>query len=661
MQNTNSPDTEANRTSALNKPVFFSSVALIFLITIAGAIIPETLETVFGALQSWLNSSVSWLYILSVALSLLFCVYLMLSKYGAIKLGPDHSSPDFTFGSWIAMLFSAGMGIGLLFFGVAEPVMHFLAPPVGDAQTAQAAMEAMKITFFHWGLHAWGAYALLALCLAYFSYRHNLPLLPRSIVYPILGEKIRGPIGHAIDTFAVVGTMFGVATSLGFGITQINAGLNYLLGVPVGIGTQFILISLVTLAATASVVLGLDGGIKKLSNLNMIFAVVLLLFVLIAGPTAFLLNTYVQNVGVYFSSIIQKTFNLYSYQGKEDWIGGWTLMYWGWWVSWAPFVGMFIARISRGRTIKEFLACVMFVPAGFTFLWLTVFGNTAIDAIMNGGAEQLAATVNENVPVALFQFFELLPFSNILSTLGVLLVTTFFITSSDSGSLVIDTLTSGGAAEPPVWQKIFWAVSEGLVAAVLLYAGGLKSLQTLAITSAFPLMILLMVAGYCLLIELRRDHALKTSVGEHSASLSFEKTAVDWKSHLRSLVSRPSKDEVKNYIVHTVNPALKEVASEMRAVGLDAKIKTKGSLSELIVQKEDSTDFIYSVKPRTYKPADLGLEDEKESIHRVEVFLGQGGQDYNIYQHTKEQIIADVLSQYDKHLQYLHLTHGELV
>ena len=650
----------STKSSDLNKPVFFSSVALIFMITILGAVIPDKIQEVFGGLQGWLNTSASWMYILSVAIALIFCVGITVSRFGSIKLGPDHSVPDHSYGAWVAMLFSAGMGIGLLFFGVAEPVMHFLSPPVGEAQSIEAAREAMNITFFHWGLHAWGVYALLALCLAYFSYRHDLPLLPRSIVYPILGKRIMGPIGHAIDTFAVVGTMFGVATSLGFGITQINAGLSYLTGLPQSVEVQFGLIAVVTLAATASVVLGLEGGIKKLSNFNMFLAIALLAVVIIAGPTVHILNSFVQNVGTYFGSIVPKTFNLYSYDPKEEWIGGWTLLYWGWWVSWSPFVGMFIARISRGRTIKEFMTGVLFIPAGFTFLWMSAFGNTAINAIMNEGASGFAATVSENVPVALFKFFELLPMSSVLSILGVLLVATFFVTSSDSGSLVIDTLTSGGAKEPPVWQRIFWAVTEGLVAAALLYAGGLSSLQTMAITSAFPLMLLILTAAVCLFKELKRDHALSEAVSEHSSTVQFKKAEVHWKDHLKSLTKAPSREEVKAFMEETVKPAFIELSSEINKEGVRAEVESGEDEAQLTILKDELVDFVYSIKVREFVAPEFLSSKQGGQLYRAEVFLAQGGQQYNIFGYNQEQVIGDVLHQYEKHLQFLHLTHGEL-
>ena len=336
----------------INPPVFFTSVALVLVFVLGAVIWPDASERLFVAVQGWVIHSAGWFYVLAVAGFLVFVVAVAASRYGAIKLGPDHSEPDYSYTAWFAMLFSAGMGIGLMYFGVAEPIMHYTDPPVGDPSTAAAARQAMRITMFHWGVHAWAIYAVVGLALAYFSFRQGLPLTIRSSLYPLIGERIHGPIGHAVDVFAVVGTLFGVATSLGFGAIQVNAGLEYLFDVPVGTGVQIALIAVITAFATVSVALGLDAGIRRVSEFNLILAVVLLVFVLVAGPTIFLLQTLVQNTGAYLSNLFSMTFNLYAYQ-PTGWIGGWTLFYWGWWIAWSPFVGMFIARISRGRTIRQ--------------------------------------------------------------------------------------------------------------------------------------------------------------------------------------------------------------------------------------------------------------------------------------------------------------------
>ena len=435
--------------ATISPPVFYTSAILITALVIFASVLPETAQSFFGDMQAWIVENVSWFYVLAVALILLSTLFMAASRYGDIKLGPDHSQPDYKSSTWFAMLFSAGMGIGLMFFGVAEPVMHFIAPPVGDPNTVQAAREAMKLTFFHWGLHAWAIYAVVALILAFFSYRHGLPLTLRSALYPLIGKRIYGPIGHAVDIFAIISTVLGIATSLGYGVLQINSGFNYLFGLPVGTNVQVFLIVAITALATLSVATGLDKGIRILSEINLSLAVILLVLVLMLGPTALLLKSFVENTGGYLSEIVSNTFNLFAYE-PTDWLGGWTLLYWGWWLSWSPFVGMFIARVSRGRTIREFLTGVLLVPTGFTFMWMTVFGNTSINMIMNKGITSLAEQVNADTSLALFAFLEHFPFSSVLSMVAVCMVILFFVTSADSGSLVIDMLASGGNTQTPL-------------------------------------------------------------------------------------------------------------------------------------------------------------------------------------------------------------------
>ena len=393
------------------------------------------------------------------------------------------------------MLFSAGYGIALLFFGVAEPVLHYSSPPAGAAETVNAARQAMQIAFFHWGFHIWAIYGLVGLVLAYFAFRHGLPLSIRSALYPLIGDRIHGPIGHAVDVFAILGTMFGIATTLGLSVAQINAGINYLWPqIPVNVTVQIIAIVVITGLAIFSVVAGMDKGVKRLSILNMVLAVALMLFVFSVGPTVHILESFLQNTGSYLNHIVERTFNLQAYS-RSDWIGNWTLFIFGWTIAWAPFVGLFIAKISRGRTIRQFVVGVMFVPTIFTFMWFSIFGDTALHLIMNEGYHTLIGEVQADHAVALFKLFERLPFSAVVSFLTVILIVTFFVTSSDSGSLVIDSLASGGAPVTPVWQRVFWASSEGAVAAALLLAGGLGALQTMTIASALPFSLIMIAAA----------------------------------------------------------------------------------------------------------------------------------------------------------------------
>ncbi|MCE9782022.1 BCCT family transporter [Shewanella algae] len=633
------------------------------------AVWPNEAQELFKSAQSWLELKAGWLYIMGVAIFLVFIIFVMVSRFGDIKLGPDHAEPDYSYKSWIAMLFSAGMGIGLMFFGVGEPVMHYLAPPDADPQTVEAAKEAMKITFFHWGIHAWAIYAVVALSLAYFSYRHKLPLLPRSALYPLIGERIYGPIGHCVDTFAVLGTMFGVATSLGFGVLQVNSGLNYLLGdsFPISSTVQVALIIGITLIATGSVFSGLDKGVKRLSELNLGLAFVLMMIVLLFGPTVALLQSFVQNTGSYLSELVSKTFNLYAYEQKNDWLGGWTLLYWGWWISWSPFVGTFIARVSRGRTIREFLVGILFVPSGFTFLWMTVFGNSAIDAIMNHGAEYLATAVSTDVSVALFTFFEHLPFSSLLSVIAVCLVVTFFVTSSDSGSLVIDNLTSGGDADAPVWQRIFWALMQGVVASVLLLAGGLQALQTAAIASAMPFLLVMLLICFGLFKALQDDWLKINSVQLHTTSVQYARTSVSWEDRIDVLVSHPSYAQARRFVDNVATPALSKVSQGFLSHGINADLQYDEDRVRLVIENEEVQTFVYGLRiraftlPVTHQTQEEGEEESQNNYFRVEVFLEHGGQYYDVMGYTEEQIQADVVTQYEKYLHYLHLSSAEYV
>lgn len=562
-------DTDSKKVrSKISPPVFYTSAIVILVIVGFAALMPEIAESHLSHLQQYLFHNASWFYILAVAIILLSVTYLGFSRYGQIKLGPDHAQPNFSYVSWFAMLFSAGMGIGLMFFGVAEPVMHYLNPPVGDPQTVEAAKEAMRLTFFHWGLHAWAIYAIVALILAFFSYRHGLPLTLRSALYPIIGERIYGPIGHFVDIFAVVGTVFGVATSLGFGVLQVNAGMNHLFGLPVTPLIQVGLIVLFISLATLSVVSGLDKGIRILSELNLGLAFILLLLVLILGPTVLLLKSFVENTGGYLSEIVTKTFNLYAYEPKSsDWLGGWTLLYWGWWLSWSPFVGMFIARISRGRTIREFVTGVLFVPAGFTLMWMTFFGNTAIDLIKNQGADRLAQTVQSDVSLALFEFLSYFPFSTAISFFAMLMVVIFFVTSADSGAMVVDTLASGGDSDTPIWQRIFWAGLMGVVAIALLLAGGLQALQTLTIASALPFVMVLLASIYGLFKALRVDAYKRDSQQLATIAPTASRNPIPWQRRLRNIGCFPKRNQVKRFLDEVVYSSMEMVSDELAKQG----------------------------------------------------------------------------------------------
>ncbi|MFW6428550.1 MAG: BCCT family transporter, partial [Desulfosalsimonas sp.] len=485
-------------------PVFWPTVILLVIFIAMTLLVGDPMEDVFSAIQEGISSNFGWFLILSVNFYLAVTLYIAFSKYGSIRLGGKNAVPEFSRLSWFAMLFSAGMGIGILFWSVAEPIYHFTDSPFGGAESMEAAKEAMLITFLHWGLHPWAVYALVGMSLAFFSFNRNKPLAIRSIFYPLLGDRVYGPWGDAIDVVAVLSTLFGLATSLGLGVQQVNAGLGHLLGMPENVYIQILLIAGITAGATLSVVSGLDRGVKKLSELNMNLGAVLLGFILIVGPTLFIFDTYVQNIGAYLNDFFEISFWAEGYS-QSDWQNSWTIFYWSWWISWSPFVGMFIARISRGRTLREFVLSVLIVPSLLTFLWLTAFGGSALFMELNQMGE-IAATVKQNVAIALFELLQNFPFAVLANIAAVLLVISFFVTSSDSGSLVVDAFTSGGKLSSPVGQRVFWASTEGVVAAVLLFGGGLKALQTASITTGLPFSVVLILMAWSLRKGLEKEY-----------------------------------------------------------------------------------------------------------------------------------------------------------
>ncbi len=497
----------------VSKPVFITSALLIVGFIIFGAFFTETAGALFSFLQDFITDKFGWMFIILMNVALVFCIYLAASRYGDIRLGQQTEKPQYSLFSWIGMLFSAGIGIGLVYWGTAEPLYHFMAPPLGEAETVEAAKQAMSISFLHWGLHAWAIYTIVALALAYFHFRRGLPLSIRSTLYPLIGEKIYGRWGHTVDILAVFGTMFGVVTSLGLGVMQINSGLENLFGIPNSLTVQFIIIAFVTALACGSLMLGLDKGIKRLSDINMGFTGVLLAFMVILGPTLFIFDSFIENIGNYIVAMVPLSTWGEAYS-NTDWQSGWTIFYWAWWVSWAPFVGVFIARISRGRTIREFVLGVLLIPMVILFFWFTTFGGVAIHMELLAALDPAMASpglveaVQADSGSAIFKLVEYYPFAKPITFLIVIMIVLWFVTSSDSASFVIDMLTAGGDTNPPKIQRLFWALMEGLIAAILLAAGGLGALQAAAIVSGFPFAIVIVVMMYSLLRGLSRDRLI---------------------------------------------------------------------------------------------------------------------------------------------------------
>ncbi len=498
----------------LDKPVFFGSVFLIVIFIVLTLTNIHAAEVVFNQVKLDITTHFGWLFNLSVQFFLFFVLFLAMGRFGQVRIGGEDCDAEYSLMSWFAMLFSAGMGIGLMFWSVAEPIYHFGAPPIGQGNTPQAAVHAFEFTFLHWGFNAWAIYAVVGLTVAYKTFNKDRPLTISSAFYPLLGEKWvnRWP-GKLIDITAVVATLFGVATSLGFGASQVSAGLNYVFGVAQTNNAKVVIIGFITLLATFSVVSGLDKGVKRLSQLNLIGALLLMLFILFAGPTLFLLKSFVEHFGNYVSNLVSLASWNNSYKANDTWQSNWTIFYWAWWIAWSPFVGLFIARISKGRTIREFVLGVLLVPTLMTCLWINIFGGAAIYHELFG-AGGISEAVNNNVATSLFVLLQQYHVGFWVSVLAMFMVVIFFVTSSDSGSLVIDYLASGGALHPPKEQRIFWALLEGTVAAVLLIGGGLAALQTAAIVTGLPFMIVLLLMCVALYKTLNQDYPVVEPVSE---------------------------------------------------------------------------------------------------------------------------------------------------
>ena len=494
----------------MNPPVFYGAAALILLFALIVIAQPQQAGEWLLAAQSWAADTVGWYYLLAMTLYLIFVVVTALSGYGKIKLGADHDEPEFSYLSWAGMLFAAGISITLFFFCVSEPLTHFAQPPQGEAGTQEAARQAMQLLFLHWGLHGWGVFALVAMALAYFAYRHNLPLALRSALYPLIGKRINGPIGYTVDCFGIIATVFGLGADMGFGVLQLNAGLDFLFGIAHSHPVQMTLIALMMGAAILVAVSGVDKGIRLLSDINMLLACALLLFVLFAGPTQHLLNTLVQNIGDYLGSLPTKSFDLYAYgHGGSEWLGGWTVFYWAWWISWAPFVGMFIARISRGRTVRELVMGVLLIPLGFTLAWLSVFGNSAVDLVMNHGAVDLGKAALEQPSMSIYLLLEHYPFAKIVIGMSIFVGFVLFLTPADSGSVMLANLSRQGGdldEDAPHWLRILWSVVITLVTIGLLFAGNFTAMQTVVVLAGLPFSAVLILFMFGLYKAMKTDY-----------------------------------------------------------------------------------------------------------------------------------------------------------
>lgn len=652
----------------LNKTVFAGAAIISILLIIWTIAFPTYSETLLGTAMRWVSDNFGWYYMLVIAAYSIFSLFVGFSRYGDIKLGQDHEKAQFPFLAWAAMLFSAGIGIDLLFFGASEPLMHYLTPHSGlDPASAEAMRAAVPQAFLHWGLHGWGIYALIGMALAYFAYRKNMPLALRSALTPIFGERlIKGWLGDSVDTFGVVCTLMGIATSLGIGVLQANAGLTHVFGIESSKMVQTLIIVFVVVAAAISAMTGVEKGVRRLSEFNMLSAILLLVAILVMGNTVYLLNTFIQNIGVYFDTLVAKTFDVYAYDGESgaEWKSWWTVFFWAWWVAWAPFVGLFIARISRGRTLREFVFGVMFIPLGFIFAWFSIFGNSAIDLVANGATALGEVAVND-AAMGMFALFEYYPYSDVLSLAGVVIGLVFFITSADSGALVLANLSSRGLsndADAPVWLRLFWAAATGLITLGLLFAGGFSSLQSVSVIAGLPFSIILVLYMVSMWKSLKEEGQYRKASTVDTANVL--NSGKNWKARLQRIVSFPDGKQVRRFMQASVLPAMQDVTAELTAGGLTATVIAHEASADqleglsLHVGHGSEDDFIYDVylvkAPRPNFTLKTTIKDS-DYYYRAEVFLRDGSQEYDLVGYTKEQVLVDILNQYERHMQYLHL------
>ena len=652
---------------SLNKVVFYFSATLILLFSIITILFNEQANQVITNILNWVSATFSWYYLLAATLYLVFILFIACSRYGEIKLGPKHSKPEFSLLSWSAMLFSAGIGIDLMFFSVAEPLSHYMHPPVGEGETFEAARQSMVWTLFHYGLTGWSMYALIGVALGYFSYRYNLPLTIRSALYPIFGKKINGPIGHTVDTAAVLGTIFGIATTCGIGVVQLNYGLHVLFGLPENLWVQTALILVAVIITIFSVAAGVNKGIRILSEINIYVSIGLLLFILFVGNTEFLLGALIQNFGDYISQFPQLSLTSFPFEQPKEWMNSWTLFFWAWWIAWSPFVGLFLARISRGRTIREFVTGTLVIPLLFTLTWLSIFGNSALYSVIFDGNTQLAATVLDNPAHG---FYDLLAqYPGFMFTAGVATITglLFYVTSADSGALVLGNFTtkfSNIEHDSPRWLSIFWAIAIGLLTLAMLMANGVTALQNTTIIMGLPFSFVIFFVMAGLYKSLRLEDFRQASTSLNAAPVVGNVDIFNWKKRLSRVMLHPSLNQTRNMLDDVCKPAIQAVASELISNGIHVDVQEKPVDHEpelyhldLVIQLDEEENFVYAIWPVRYDTPNFSARGKrtKRYYYRLESYLFEGSQGNDLVGYSKEQVINDILDKYERHMMYLHI------
>ena len=648
--------------TSFNPLVIGATLFFVVLLVAMILIVPEQTQTLLNAAKSGIFANFSWFYVLAFSVFLGFLVILSVSSLGNIKLGNDEEEPEFGFLSWLAMLFAAGMGVGLMFFGVAEPLTHYLSDiTTGSAEHKQ--QEALLHTLFHWGIHAWAVYGTIALALAYFGFRYKLPLALRSCFYPLLKERINGKLGDLIDIMALLATLFGVITTLGFGASQLGAGLHQLGWISENnFSLQIIVIAVVMTLATFSAISGVGKGVKILSELNLTLAFCLLIFVLVAGPTLYLLSAFSDNIGTYLSNLVQLSFKTYVYEQEHtDWFSGWTILYWAWWCSWAPFVGLFIARISKGRTIREFIFGVLVIPSMFGILWFTVFGNTAI-WLNDGEAAGTLGQMISSPETLLFKFLDYLPLSGVTGLVSLVVISLFFITSADSGIYVLNNIASRDKSlAAPRWQAVMWGILMSVVAIVLMQSGGLANLQAMTLLVALPFAMLMLLMCFSLWKGLNADKKyFDTKVNPTSIFWTGDK----WKERLEQMMNQTQEKDILRFLKHTVLPAMRELRQELigkyeLSVQINTLFDQDEPAVELVIQKDLMRDFMYGVKSIGREVSEQLINDDNlphiqhSMTYEPYTYFFDGRVGYDVQYMDQDELIADMLKHYERYLSLL--------
>jgi len=660
----------------VNWRVFGGAAIGVLIISIWGLADPESMGEVIGAVVGWVSRHFGWFYILTGTVVLAFIAIVAFSKQGSVRLGPDHSRPQFSLFSWAAMLFAAGIGADLMFYSVLEPVTQYYTQPSGGTESAEAARQAVVWTLFHYGLTGWGMYSLMGMAFGYFAYRFNLPLSIRSALYPIIGKRIKGAAGDAVDISALLGTIFGVATSLGIGVVQINYGLQFLFGVPNSVGVQAGLIAVSVVLAIASAVSGVDKGIRRLSELNIFLAVALMLYVLFLGDTDFLLNALVMNVGDYLSQFPGMTMDTMAYDHPEEWMNSWTLFFWAWWVAWSPFVGLFLARISRGRTIRQFVVGTMTIPFVFILTWISIFGNSALGIIDQDGDTDFGQTLMGTPERAFYDLLAQYPGATAAAAVATFTGLLFYVTSADSGALVMSNFAStieDPTKDGPKWMRIFWAIATGLLTLAMMVVGGIPTLQSATIVFGLPFAIVMYLVMYGLWKALRVERAAMDSqeaaragvrAANRAAAIQPTEHTRNWRQRLVRSVSYPGQAATRRYLSQTAEPALEEVCQALREEHVQAAVEhghdpvTDLPYVSLVEHLDGERDFLYQIYPVACPtPSYLLVSPQSEdSYYRLEPFSQTGSRGYDVYGFTKEQLIHDVLDNHERHLEFIRLS-----